>query len=203
VVFKDCVLVVEAGFNNRYSRASIDEIKKVAPDKPVRYLVSTHFHFDHLGGVRTYVAEGTTIVTTSTAKPVIEYAAAATHAMRPDALSRNPKAPVIETVKDTRVFDDGAHRVELYRIASPHVGEMLVAYLPKEKLLFEADMLDIPEAGTPPAGDDTVDMAAQLKKLGLNVEQIIPVHGRMGTAGDLEQALVNWSARKGQTAADH
>lgn len=196
VAFKDYVLVLEAGLNNRYSQASIAEIKKVVPDKPIRYLVSTHFHFDHLGGVRSYIAEGTTILTTPTAKTIIEYAASAAHTMRPDALSLNPKAPVIETIKGRRIFDDGSRRVELYQIASPHVGEMIIAYLPKEKLLFEADMLDIPEAGTPPAGDDTVDLAEQIKKLGLNVEQIIPVHGRIGLKTDLDQALVNWSARK-------
>lgn len=196
VVFKDYVLVLEAGFNNRFTQASIAEIKKLAPDKPIRYLVATHFHFDHLSGVRSYIAEGASVVTTASAKTVIEYAASASHAMRPDALSRNPKAPAIETVKDKRVFEDGSHRVELYQIASPHVGEMLIAYLPNEKLLFEADMLDIPEAGTPPAGNDTVDLAEQIKKLGLNVERIIPVHGRMGTMADLEQALSNRSARK-------
>lgn len=189
VVFKDHVLVVEAGANNRYSASSIAEIKKIAPDKPIRYLVSTHFHFDHLSGVRSYVAEGTTIVTTPTAKSVIERAVQAQHAMRPDALSRNPKAAVIETIDGKRVFDDGVHKVELYRFASPHVAEMIIAYLPKEKILFEADMLDIPEAGSPTPGDDTVDLANHIEKLGLDVETVIPVHGRIGTIADLRTAV--------------
>lgn len=189
VVFKDHVLVLEAGSNNRYSAASIAEIKKVAPDKPIRYLVSTHFHFDHLSGVRSYIAEGTTIVTTPAAKSVIERAATASHVMRPDALSRNPKTTVIETIDDKRVFDDGVHKVELYRFASPHAGQMIIAYLPKEKILFEADMLDIPEAGNPVAGDDTIDLAKQIEKLGLQVETIIPVHGKIGTISDLTTAV--------------
>lgn len=196
VVFKDYVLVLEAGLSNRYAQSSIAKIKKVASDKPIRYLVSTHFHYDHLGGVRSYIAEGATIVTTPTAKTAIEYAADATHAMRPDALSLNPKAPIVETIKDKRVFDDGLRRVELYQISSPHVAEMIIAYMPKEKLLFEADMLDIHEAGIHPAGNDTVDLAQQLKRLKLDIERIIPVHGRMGTIADLEQALANWSAYK-------
>ena len=189
VVFKDHVLVLEAGSNNRYSAASIAEIKKVAPDKPIRYLVSTHFHFDHLSGVRSYIAEGTTIVTTPAAKSVIERAATALHVMRPDALSRNPKTAVIETIDDRRVFDDGVHKVELYRFASPHAGQMIIAYLPKEKILFEADMLDIPEAGNPVAGDDTIDLSKQIEKLGLQVETIIPVHGKIGTMSDLTTAV--------------
>ncbi|HEX6650533.1 MAG TPA: hypothetical protein VF075_13375, partial [Pyrinomonadaceae bacterium] len=94
-----------------------------------------------------------------------------------------------ETMDGKRVFDDGVHKVELYRFASPHVAEMIIAYLPKEKILFEADMLDIPEAGSPTPGDDTVDLANQIEKLGLQVETLIPVHGRIGTIADLRTAV--------------
>src|SRR5262249_43426421 len=109
-----------------------------------------------------------------------------------DALALNPRPATIEAFTDKRVFDDGAHRVELYNIGpNPHCGQMIVAYLPKEKILFEADMLDldIPEDGTATAGDDTADLAEKIKKLGLQVEQILPVHGRLGTLSDLQRAL--------------
>lgn len=197
VVFKDYVLVLEAGASNRYSQASIAEIKKIAPDKPIRYLVSTHFHFDHVSGVRSYIAEGTTIVTTPSAKSVIEQLAKREHVMRPDALSNKPATPVIETFKDKRVFDDGAHTVELYQIANPHAGEMIFAYLPKEKILFEADMLDIDTAatGAPAAGEDTADLAARIQKMGLQIETIVPVHGHPGTLADLQKALANRTAK--------
>ena len=196
VVFRDYVLVVEAGANNRYSANCIAEIKKVAPDKPIRYLVATHFHFDHLAGVRSYVAEGTTIVTTASAKSVIERAVKASHTMRPDALSRKPKAAVIETMDEKRVFDDGVHKVELYRFSNPHVGEMIIAYLPKERILIEADMFDLPEVGNPTAGDDTVDLANKIEKLGLQVETLIPVHGKLGTMADLRTAISGRISKK-------
>lgn len=196
VVFKDQVLVVEAGANSRYTAACIAEIKKVAPDKPIRYLVSTHFHFDHLGGVRSYIAEGTTIVTTPTAKSVIERLATASHVMRPDALSRNPKPPIVETIGETRVFDDGVHKLELYRLANPHAGEIIIAYLPNEKILFEGDMLDISESGRSIAGDDTIDLAKQIERLGLRVETIVPVHGRVGTIADLRSAVSDRISKK-------
>ncbi len=198
VVFKDYVLVVEAGASNAYANACVAEIKKVAPDKPIRYLVSTHFHFDHVSGVRRYIAEGATIMTTATAKTVIERAAAASHMMRPDLLSRQPRTPVIETFTGKRIFEDGSHRLELYEFSSPHCGEIIVAYLPKEKVLFEADMLDldIPEDGTAPAGRDTAALADEIQKLGLQVETIIPVHGRMGTISELQKALAARTASK-------
>jgi glyoxylase-like metal-dependent hydrolase (beta-lactamase superfamily II) len=198
VVFKDYVLVVEAGASNAYANACIAEIKKIAPDKPIRYLVSTHFHFDHVSGVRRFIAEGATVVTTSTAKSVIERAASASHMMRPDMLSRQPRPPAIETFTGKRVFEDGEHRVELYEFSSPHCGEIIVAYLPKEKLLFEADMLDLdfPEGGTAAAGADTADLADEIQKLALQVDTILPVHGRPGTIIELQKALASRPAGK-------
>jgi glyoxylase-like metal-dependent hydrolase (beta-lactamase superfamily II) len=197
VVFNDYILALEAGSDNQSSANVIAQIKETAPGKPIRYLVSTHFHFDHVGGVRGFIAEGATIVTTPDAKPVIERAAAAAHAMRPDALSLSPRAPVIETMKGKRVFDDGAHRVELYEFSNPHCAEMIIAWLPKEKILFEADMLDI----TYPdhigqGGEDTAALLGKIQELGLAVEQIVPVHGQMGTIDHLRRAVLRDKANK-------
>jgi glyoxylase-like metal-dependent hydrolase (beta-lactamase superfamily II) len=197
VVFTDYVLALEAGSNNQSSANLIAQIKETAPGKPIRYLVSTHFHFDHIGGVRSFIAEGATIVTTPDAKSVIERAAAATHTMRPDALSRSPRAPVIETLKGKRVFDDGAHRVELYEFSNPHCAEMIIAWLPKEKILFEADMLDIWYPGhIGKGGEDTAALLGKIQELGLAVDQIVPVHGQLGTMDDLRRAVLRDKANK-------
>jgi glyoxylase-like metal-dependent hydrolase (beta-lactamase superfamily II) len=191
VVFKDYVLVLEAGFNNRYSQAAIAEIKKMVPDKPIRYLISTHFHYDHLGGVRSYIAEGTTIVTTPNSKATIEKIASATHLANPDLLAGKPQPPRIETFKGRRVFADDTHKVELYEFANPHCDEIIIAYLPKEKILFEADLFDlsVPEGKVPDVSDDTLSFAEQIQKLGLQVEHIVPVHGRIGNMDDLRRTL--------------
>jgi len=197
VVFNDYVLALEAGSNNQSSANLVAQIKETAPGKPIRYLVSTHFHFDHISGVRSFIAEGTTIVTTPDAKSVIERAAAATHTMRPDALSRSPRAPVIETLKGKRVFDDGAHRVELYEFSNPHCAEMIIAWLPKEKILFEADMLDIWYPGhIGKGGEDTAALLGKIQELGLAVERIVPVHGQLGTLDDLRRAVERNTANK-------
>jgi glyoxylase-like metal-dependent hydrolase (beta-lactamase superfamily II) len=197
VVFNDYILALEAGSDNQSSANVIAQIKETAPGKPIRYLVSTHFHFDHISGARSFIAEGTTIVTTPDAKSVIELAAAAAHAIRPDALSLSPRAPVIETMKGKRVFDDGSHRVELYEFSNPHCAEMIIAWLPKEKILFEADMLDI----TYPdhigqGGEDTAELLGKIQELGLAVERIVPVHGQLGTMDDLRRAVERNKANK-------
>ncbi|HJP90582.1 MAG TPA: MBL fold metallo-hydrolase [Pyrinomonadaceae bacterium] len=192
VDFNDFVLVVEAGVNSRYTEGIIKQIKATAPGKPLRYLVPTHFHYDHIGGIRSFVLEGTSIITLPQTRKVIEKAARSTRTLRPDALSRAPREPVFEIFNRKRVFDDGVHRIELYDISpNPHVEEMVIAYLPKEKILFEADMLDldVPEGQPGHAGDDTVALLEKVRQLGLKVELIIPVHGRLGTLADLESTV--------------
>ncbi len=197
VVFNDYVLALEAGSDNQSSANVIAQIRETAPGKPIRYLVSTHFHFDHISGVRSFIAEGATIVTTPDAKTVIERAATAAHTMRPDALSRSPRAPVIETLKGKRVFDDGAHRVELYEFSNPHCAEMIIAWLPKEKILFEADMLDIAYPDhIGQGGEDTAALLQKIQELGLAVERIVPVHGQLGTIDHLRRAVVRDKANK-------
>ena len=188
--FRDHVVVIEAPLSSRYTETCLRLIRETVPDKPVRYLVSTHFHYDHVAGVRPYIAAGIPILTTPDAKGIIEQVAASRRTMYPDALSRNPQAPKIQTVVDRRVLDDGTNRVELYDFGpTEHITQMLVAYFPKEKLLFEADVWDPISTELAIGGSDTVNMAKKIRALGLDVERIIPVHGVPSTRPALEKGL--------------
>ena len=152
VVFKDHVVVVEAPLNEERSLAVLAKIAETAPGKPVRYVVPTHYHFDHSGGLRTYIANGTTIVTTPGNRAFLERLAKAPKTIRPDRLSREPRAPVIETFTGKRVFDDGTRTLEVRDIGpNPHVTEAVIAYLPKEKAVFVVRPLHDPRAGALPA----------------------------------------------------
>ena len=196
VIMNDFVVVIEAGGSSRESETTIAKIKELAPGKPIRYLVATHWNYDHLGGVRPYVAEGATIIAPPSAAPVIERAVASARPLHPDALSRKPRAARIETLHGKeRTITDGRHRVVVYDISpSPHVDQMLVAYLSDEKTLLEADALDIVVPGhVGTAGDDTADLAAKIERLGLAIDRIVPVHGQIGTMEDLRQALARRS----------
>lgn len=190
VGFKDQVAVVEAPLNDDRSLAVLAKVNELFPGKSIR-LVPTHYHFDHSGGLRTYVAWGLPIVTTPGNKAFIERMAAAPHTIRPDTLSRDPKKPVVETFIKKKVFSDGTRTLELHDIGpNPHVGEIVVAYLPKEKALFVADLLTIAPAGPlPPASPALVDFADKIAKLGLAVDTIVPAHGRVGSMDDLKAAL--------------
>jgi len=188
--FRDYVVVLEAPLNTRYADACIRHIHETVPDKPIRYVVSTHFHFDHIAGIRRYVAEGATIVTTPDAKPVIERAVASVHTMRPDALSRAPRAAVIETVNDHRVFNDGEQRLDLYDFGpTEHAAQILLGYFPNEKILFEPDLLDITSTDLVIGVGDTVSMSAKIDALRLDVEKIVPVHGIPSSVDVLYDAL--------------
>jgi glyoxylase-like metal-dependent hydrolase (beta-lactamase superfamily II) len=190
IAFSDYVLVVEAPINTALSEAVMSRIRELIPDKPIKYVVASHYHHDHIGGLRPYIAEGATIVTNPNSKGEIEKLASTPRPIRPDALSRNPRVPVIETFTDKRVFSDRTHTLELYNIGpNPHAAEIIITYLPKQKALYTPDVLDIEPGYVPPAHPDTIDFAEKLKKLGLDVETIIPAHGRFGSISDLNKAL--------------
>jgi glyoxylase-like metal-dependent hydrolase (beta-lactamase superfamily II) len=189
VVFNEYVLVLEAPRNDALTQATIANIKKTAPGKPIRYVIPTHWHYDHLGGIRGYIAEGTTVVTTPGIRTAVAHYANTSRALQPDYLELHPRPLQVETFTDKRVFDDGIHRVEVYNIGpNPHASDLIVAYIPAAKTLYEADALDIDDAPSVPPKEvhpTAADLARKIQALGLDVETIIPAHGRKGTIGDL------------------
>ena len=180
VAFNDHVLVVEAPEQILYNSNSVQalaRIKETVPGKPIKYLVLTHHHSDHAGGFREYVAEGATIVTTAETKSFLEKAAAAESSLAAPVIPTTSSGHklTVETVENKkRVFQDDKHVVELYDIGpNPHANQMLVVYLPKEKILFQADMLNAAANGTIPiAQDPTISFSEKLQQLGLNVENL-------------------------------
>jgi glyoxylase-like metal-dependent hydrolase (beta-lactamase superfamily II) len=192
VAFNDYLLVIEAPEQIIYgnnSAQALAKIKETLPGKPIKYLVLTHHHSDHSGGFREYVAEGATIVTTNSVKTVLEKAAAVDSSLLPKVAKNQLKIETLENKK--RVFEDDKHRVELYDIGpNPHANEIIMAYLPKEKVLFQADMLNPAANGSIPIAQDvTLSFNEKLQQLGLNVEKIYGVHGRPATPEELKASI--------------
>lgn len=212
VEFKDYVAVVEAPNNEARSLAVIEEASRLVPGKLIRYVVNTHHHFDHAGGLRTYLSQGTTIVTHETNKEyyldILFHPAPRT--LQPDRMalynpmywiSRRP-APIETVAGEARgtgkyVVTDGERILEVihvqdmsYELGDPslrqghHSLDMLVAYLPKEKMLLNADLYSPPAPGAQPPAAPTTSMRTlreNMVKLKLDVERHVPIHGRVGT----------------------
>jgi len=182
VEFPDYITVIEAPLNEERSLAVITEAKKLVPNKPIKYLISTHHHFDHSGGLRTYVAEGATVVTHESNKAFFEKTFQAPSTLVPDAQSKTPKPATFQTVSDKWVLTDGKQSIEVYATQGDlHTDELLVAYLPGPKVLVEADAYSPGPPDTPPpspAPPNAVNLFANIQRLKLNVAIIAPIHGR-------------------------
>jgi glyoxylase-like metal-dependent hydrolase (beta-lactamase superfamily II) len=191
--FGDHLVVVEAPNNSAVTERAIATIKRTVPGKPIRYVVPTHHHSDHAGGMRAFVAEGATIVTTpGNAALFRRMAAANARTIAPDALSRAPRSPVIETFTGRRVFTDGTRTLEVRDIGpSPHARELLVAYAPSAGIVFQGDLLNTGPDGVSvaPGNEATAHFAQWLDGSGLDVRTILGVHSPPRTREDLRRAL--------------
>ncbi len=193
IEFTDHVAVIEAPLNEDRSNAVITEVKKLIPAKPIRYLINTHHHFDHSGGLRTFVAEGSTIVTHQSNKAFYERTFKAPHTLNPDRQWREKKKAKMMAVGAKHVMTDGSRLVELHHIENnPHNSGIIMAWLPKEKLLVEVDVYTpLAANATPPAtpNPNTVNFYENVLRLNLDVNRIVPLHGRIVDMAELKRTI--------------
>lgn len=191
---RDHVVLVEGPLNEARSLALIAKVKEIIPGKPIKYLVNTHVHFDHSGGLRTFVDEGATIVTHKLNEAYYKKAWAAPHSLNPDRLATSKKAARFETFGAKHVLSDGARKIEIHEITgSGHNDGFALIYLPAEKILIEADAFTPGAADAPlPASPNpySVNLYENIQKLKLDVDRIAALHGpRVVTLADLRAAI--------------
>ncbi len=193
IEMKDYLIVVEAPHGEQRSLAVMGEVKKLVPNKPIKYLVNTHHHFDHASGVRTYAAEGVTIVTHEINRPYFERAALNSWNLAPDRLAKSKKKPVFQAMGDNMVLTDGTRSVELYQVVgNVHHDGIIMAYLRKEKLLIQADVFNPSPAGAEPPkvpAPSAVNLEANVRRLNIDVDRIVPIHRRIVPYSDLLGAI--------------
>ncbi len=190
VVFKDYVLTVDAPGDSAGADAIIAKIKELAPGKPLRFVALTHHHTEHIGGLRSFIAEGAEIVTTRGNVELVKEMAQAPHNDRLARESRAPKISLVENGK--RVFDDGTQRIELIDIGpNPHAREMVIAWLPKHKVVFQGDLFIMPYSAEPlwPAQPRELSFARALDERKLAAERIAGAHGRTVTRDEFDSAM--------------
>jgi glyoxylase-like metal-dependent hydrolase (beta-lactamase superfamily II) len=195
VEFEDYIMVLEGANSDARALAIIAEAKRVIPGKPIRYVFNTHPHSDHSTGLSAFVAEGATIVTHQNNKKFFEdaYSTPRTLLATTDALAKaqadaaakkQTLKPKVEGVGDKKVFKDDKGHVELYYMRTnlgkkpepeytPHSEGWMIAYLPKEKILFQGDFT----INANPANDHVMQvLMPNLDRLKLDWEKYVPVH---------------------------
>jgi glyoxylase-like metal-dependent hydrolase (beta-lactamase superfamily II) len=211
IEMQDHLILVEAPVNPELSQNVLAKIKARYPSKPIRFVINTHFHFDHAGGLRDYVAEGATIIVPENSKSYYDAMFSAKHTVLPDALESSPTTPTIVTVSPgtKKVLTDtstSGRTVEIYAISDAHAKENMFVYLPREQMLFQSDMYN-GGFGDPHFGDPTamVDpgypmapsvfrtngqiLMQTLTMLGLDPQFFVGGHGYPATKDQVKRGL--------------
>jgi len=186
IEFRTFVAVFEAPTSEARSLAVIEQVTKLMPGKPIRYLVNSHQHFDHIGGIRTYLHVGATIVTqrknlSFLNRDVLNYRP---RTVLPDMVSLWPPTELAEgynyeSFNENYVITDGTRLLQVYYVQPlQHVEGMAMAYLPAERIVMQANLFDTHE---PPPAAPTPAMTSfyrTMRALNLDVATIAPVHGK-------------------------
>src|SRR5581483_4599631 len=192
VELADQTILVEAPLNDERALAVLAEVRTLST-KPIKYVINSHHHYDHAGGVRAAVGEGLTILTHEVNRPFLTRAVAAPATIDPDHLAKSSKRGTVEGVRDKHLITDGTREVEIHHIAgNPHHDGLLMVYLPKERLLIQADAFTPGPAGTVPPmppSPFSVSLADNITRLGLSVDQLLPLHGRIVPMEELTKAI--------------
>jgi glyoxylase-like metal-dependent hydrolase (beta-lactamase superfamily II) len=182
VEFTDHLILIEAPQNDTRTLAVIAKARALRPNKPLTHVVNTHHHFDHSGGIRAAVSEGLAVITQKANAQFFRDAINRPHTIVPDALAKNPKPLKLEAVDEGMELADDTMTIQLYRIdGNPHGDAMLMAYLPKQRILVEADAFN-PGAAVQPYAANLLE---NITKHNLRVDRIVPLHGTIAPFSDL------------------
>ena len=177
VEMRDHLIVFDAPVSDWHSNWVLGAARAKFPGKSVKYLVLTHHHMDHVGGVRAYVAQGATLVVGKGNGEYFRKVLAAPSTRNPDLAVRDLSRTEIIEVADKRVFTDGQREVHAYVIENPHAAGLLIGYIPAARLGFSTDIWS-PGAPLPDKiNPNLAALVAGVKKAGISPVKFAGGHG--------------------------
>jgi glyoxylase-like metal-dependent hydrolase (beta-lactamase superfamily II) len=193
VEFAEYVALIECPVSDARALAVLEAARKTVHQKPLRYVIATHHHFDHLAGLRACAAQPgvTVLVHGAGTKAYLDKIWTNPRTIRPDIYAKTNRKATIEAIVEKRELSDSTNALQLYHVQNDHADSMLLAYFPRQKTLMQADFWNPPAVvGTPipPANRDTKVLIEAIQRLKLDVAQLTPVHGRVVTIFDLQAA---------------
>jgi len=177
------LVAMEAPNDDGQSIAHLALAHQHYPGKPIRYLVLSHHHVDHVGGMRQFAAEGATIVVGKGDGAYFRRAIARPETLNWNAPTKPFAANVIE-VADKWSVKEGAREVDFYMIDNPHAGDMLMGWVPEAKLGLVTDIWN----PGPPVTSSNPNLASVVHAVDRLGVKPVKFAGGHGSVGDYAQA---------------
>ncbi len=185
----DQIVLVESPLYDGRALAVFSAANALVPGKKVGTVINSHHHFDHAGGLRTAVGEGATLLTSTPAKPYFERVLANPNRIAPDHMAKSGRTPRIVAVNGKYVLRDALRTLEVHEMqGSVHALGFNLVWLPKERLLIEADAYTPGPPNSPPPpvpNANHVNLVQNIERLGLDVDRILPLHSRVVPMSEL------------------
>lgn len=178
------LLLADAVWYPERSRAILAALAERWPNKPLRAVVLTHHHLDHVGGLEPFAEAGATIV----------LSAANAEWFRKVLEGRIDQVPPILAAGDSTAFDLIGRKVETYAVPNSHASGMLAVYVPDARLLYNSDLYSPGRAIQQPVWAE--ELLAATRFYGLDIALHLGGHGK-GTLP--HQALVDLVAEATKT----
>jgi len=181
IEMKDHVIAIDAPISDAQSNWTLAAAKEKFPNKPVKFLVLSHHHMDHAGGLRAYAAQGATLLVAKGSAEHFKKALSSPFTRNPYLTSKDLSATSIVEVDGRQVLTDGTREVTIQAIENPHATSMLVGYIADANLGWVTDLWSpgrdpLPEKLNP----NQAALVAGLKKAGLNPAKFAAGHGSTG-----------------------
>jgi glyoxylase-like metal-dependent hydrolase (beta-lactamase superfamily II) len=181
IEFEDHITLIDTPQTEARGMAVIAKARELVPNKPLTTVINSHHHFDHTGGLRAAMSEGLSILTHQGNVALLEEVAQRPRTIAPDTLSKSPKPAMIQGVGEDMVLSDSTMTVNLYPVSNVHSETMLMAYFPRQRVLFQADLYNEGFAVHPYVND----LLAEIKKRNLQVDRVMTGHGKSVTFAQL------------------